>query len=89
MCFAWAELFAVAGSGAEGKGKSDAEDSRLPLTHLRAACLNLLESVRGAPQTATSDETVGGEDCCDMAASGADGDEDVERTTTINKLNRM
>ena len=88
-CFAWADPFAVAGSEAKGKGKSDAEDGRLPLTYLRAACLKWLESMWAAPQAAASVETVGNEDRCVMAASGADGDEDGERKKTVAKLNRL
>ena len=87
-CFAWADLFTAAGS--KRKGKSDADDdNKLPLTDLRLACLKWLESMWVAPQAAASDETVGNEDRCVMAASGADGDEDGERKKTVAKLNRL
>ena len=72
-CFAWADLFTTAGSEAKGKRKSDADDdNKLPLTDLRLACLKWLESMWAAPQAAASVETVGNEDRCVMAASGAD-----------------
>ena len=89
-CFAWADLFTTAGSEAKGKSKKDADDdNKLPLTDLRLACLKWLESMWAAPQAAASDEPVGNEDRCVMAASGADGDEDGERKKTVAKLNRL
>ena len=75
------------GSEAKGKRKSDSDYGTFPLTDLRAARLRRLESMWAAPQAAASDEKVGNEDRCVMAASGADVDEDGAGQTTLVKLN--